>query len=496
MSKFNISITGLLIMTFAFGACHDELLDPIPESVLTTSNFYNTAKDMDLAVIGIYSKLQSNKQSAPSLLEVITDNVFLITTVHYTSPSEVEINDLSITPDNDIVASFWENAYNGIYRANSVLVNIDKPTNYTGSQKDQFIGEAKFMRALFYFDLVRLFGGVGKITSLLSIDESKNLLSASEGEIYDLIIDDLKDAISKLPPQSSIARGRAHKAAAVALLAKVYVFRKDWTNASTYLEQLFTEFNYSLLTDFNKVFKTEDNSEIIFAVKYIDGTNGQTVTNEYVPYTGIYGIVRSGWYYPPTWSLLKLYEDGDTRKAASITEMYKPFAASESDPYEWNPYVSKFLVPHTAGVGCGLDLPVLRLGDMILLYSEVLYELQQPDLALFQLNRIRERAFGNNAHNYTLSDIPDGNAFMDKLFLERRLELAFENERWFDIVRSGKLVGTMAQHETIFNDVTSTAIVVTLDPKPYMEKLPIPQRQIDQCNPGVLRQNDGYYGGN
>lgn len=407
-------------------------------------------------------------------------------------PGSIEADNLAINPDNDLVASYWEATYNGIFRTNAVIINIDQPNDYAASEKDQYIGEAKFIRALLYFNMVRLYGGVPKITSHISIADAMNIPKDSEEEIYNLVIEDLKDAISKLPPQSGISRGRAHKAAAVALLAKVYVFRKDWTNAKTYLEQLFSEFNYSLLTDFNKVFKTEDHSEMIFAIKYLEGTNGQSITSGYSHHTGIYQIGNGGGWLQPAWSVHKLFESGDTRKEASITEMWKPYNAQETDPYDWYPYVNKFMISFMSGLASGLDLPVLRLGEMILLYSEVLYELQQPDQALFQLNRIRERAFGDTSHNYTLADIPDRNAFMEKLILERRLELAFENERWFDLVRFGIFVSTMAQYETEYNNVTQTAVVKTLSPAAYMQKLPIPQRQIEQSNSGILIQNDGY----
>jgi hypothetical protein len=489
MLRNKFSFKGLLFIMLLLISCHDELLDPIPESVLTTTNFYRDANDLNLAVIGVYSKLQSDYPSYYNLMELTTDNVYLAPQA--VSPATIECDVMGITPANDIVAAFWEDTYNGIFRANSVLANIDKPADYKPDQKDQLTGEAKFLRAYFYFNLVRIFGDVPKVTTSLSINEARNTPRASESEIYDLIIDDLKDAISKLPV--SIDKGRASKGAAVGLLAKVYVFRKDWNNAKIYLEQLFNEFNYSLLNDFSKVIKTEDHSEIIFAIKYIDGTNGQLYSWQYVPYSGVYGVISSGVSLLPAWSLHKLYEPGDTRKASTIEEWWKPWSAKAADPASWYPYVTKFQAAGiSTNVGFGLDLIVLRLADMILLYSEVLYELQQPDAAIVQINRIRQRAFGNTLHNYTLADVPSREAFMDKLFLERRLELAFENERWFDLVRSGKLVEKLTSYEALYNYATQKPVMENLSVKSHMEKFPVPQRQIDQSNPGVLTQNAGY----
>jgi starch-binding outer membrane protein, SusD/RagB family len=490
MFKNIFFISGVLFLALIAGGCQKDLLNPVPQSVLATTNFYKTANDMNLAVLGIYDRLQSIKSSCFRYMELPSDNIYLGPWVE--TPGTIELENLGVTSANNEIADFYEASYNGIFRANCVLANVDKPTNYKTAQKEQFIGEAKFLRALFYFDMVRLFGGVPKITTLLSIEEGRNTPRASEAEIYDLIVEDLKDAIDKLPAKENIAKGRASKGSAVALLSKVYVYRKDWNNAKTYLEQLFNNYNYSLVPNFANVIKTEDNSELIFVVKYIDNTDGQGFSQAYCPYSGIYQVLSGGGNMNPCWSLHKLFLSDDTRKVTSITEMWKSWVATASTPAIWAPYASK-LIPSsiTYGVNSGLDLPILRLADMVLLYAETLYELQQPQQALVQLNKIRERAFLGTSHNYTITDVPDHDTFMDKLLMERRLELAFENDRWCDLLRTGKFVTVMVQHETQYNNVTP-ATVVTLNPKQYMRYFPIPQRQIDQSASGVLVQNDGY----
>ncbi|MGV3587319.1 MAG: RagB/SusD family nutrient uptake outer membrane protein [Adhaeribacter sp.] len=492
MKKNKILITGLLFLSLGLGACHQELLEPNPESLLTTANFFNSAKDMDQAVLGVYSRMQARKPGDYLLLEVPTDNLYLSSNTSVAGAPELDV--LAPTSANPLLNNFWISNYNIIFRANSVLNNIDKPTDYKAAQKDQFIGEAKFMRALTYFDLVRVFGGVPKVTVPLSrINESRRVPRNSEEEIYNLIIEDLKDAIAKLPVQTGIARGRASKAAAVALLGKVYVYRKDWPNAKTYLEQLFRDFNYSLVPNFANLWKltTEDNSEVIFALKYVEGTNGHSLSTDFIPNAGAPGVVDRGAEVAlPSWSLHKKYEEGDTRKAATITEMWRA-PNRPNDPLVWLPYISKYAVPHTYGAS-GLDLPVLRLADMILLYAETLYELNQPDQALEQLNKVRERAFGDASHNYTATDIPNREAFIDQLLLERQLEFAYENERWFDLMRTGRYTTVMTAEERIYNNTTKTPLVVTLAPKAFHKYLPIPLPQIDQAAPDVLAQNEGY----
>src|SRR5690606_7665080 len=130
------------------------------------------------------------------------------------------------------------------------------------------------MRALFYFDLVRIFGGVPAITSMVTVAEAREIARASEEEIYNLVIGDLEDAINNLP--ASMVTGRASKAAATALLAKVLVYQKDWTGAKTRLDQIFEDYNYVLEPSYEDLFRieTENNKEVIFAMPYVAGTNG------------------------------------------------------------------------------------------------------------------------------------------------------------------------------------------------------------------------------
>jgi len=136
---------------------------------------------------------------------------------------------------------------------------------------------------------------------------------------------------------------------------------------------------------------------------------------------------------------------------------------------------------------------VLRYGDVVLLKAEVLYRLNQPGLALIELNKIRERAFGNSSHNYTLADIAAPEDFLDKLLLERRLEFAGESERWFDLVRTGRFLTDLNAVERSYNYETKTSNdVVDKKPKAYQNHFPIPQIQIQQANAGVLTQNEGY----
>jgi tetratricopeptide (TPR) repeat protein len=472
------------------GSCHDELVNMTPPSELTTADFFKTSQDMDLAMLGVYNSLQVRKPNDYMLLELPADNLYRSS---YTSDAGAnEMDNLGITPENPLLYMFWERSYTGIVRANTILASIDTPTNYKAGQKDQLIGEARFMRALFYFDLVRLFGGVPRVTELLEVSEARSTPRSSEEEIYTLIIDDLKDALEKLPAKATAIKGRASKGAAAGLLGKVYVYRKDWDKAKTYLEMVNTQ-GYQLLPDFASLWKleNEDNNEIILAMKYTDFSNGHRMTSDFLPFNGKKDISSAGLEGVfPSWDLHKLYVVGDTRKDASIREYYTPPTPANA-PTIWFPHVGKFEVKQT-NQASGIDIPVLRYGDVVLLLAETYYNLERPDLALTELNRIRARAFGNLTNNYTLLQIATPEAFMDKLLLERRLELAFENERWFDLVRSGRLVTELSKEERNYNFQAGTVLTAPLQPQAHYKLFPIPLRQIQRSNSGVLVQNQGY----
>lgn len=487
MRKNRIFFTlGLTILSFT--SC--EVVDLEPISTLTEANFYKTADDMDKAVLGVYNRYQSRMPRDWALLEMPTDHLYMSSYRHIGGLEA--INNLDFQPQNDIIRNFWQASYNGIFRANSVLAYLDVPQDYSGSMKEQLEGEAKFMRALFYFDLVRVFGGVPRITGLLSIEESRETPRASREEIYSLIVQDLKEAVEKLPARENIVRGRADKGAATALLGKVYIYLKDWENALVYLEKT-DEFNYRLLDDFAALWtlENEDSDEVIFAMKYIEGENGHVLSSDFIPYFGVEGVASAGLEVALlAWGLHKKYDPEDTRKAATITEYWK--APGSSGSGEWRPYVNKYAVPHQGRTSSGIDLPVLRYADIVLLKAEALYHLNRPSEALTALNQVRARAFGNTSHNYTMQDISTPDDFLDKLLLERQLEMAFENQRWFDLVRTGRFMEELDQVEWSYNPATETAQVVDLDPKPNFQYFPIPQHEIDQASPGVLVQNEGY----
>lgn len=493
MKNITIKIVAFSLFTSLFlASCHKELLEPVPDSVLTTANAFNTAKDINLGVIGIYSSLQSKVQKDYLLMEMTSDNMYA--EYYATEPGLAEMEVLEISSENNILNNFWKVSYNAIFRANSILSNIDRPTNYSAGKKEQYTGEAKFLRALFYFDLARIFGDVPLVTEALSVSAAEQIGRTPKSAILEQVVSDLKEAISSLPGPSAIESGRASKAAAMSLLGKVYVHMEDWTNAKTYLGQVVNDFDYALVSNFKDLFslETENNSEAIYSVPFIEGTNGQGITYNFAPLGGIYGILSNGSRVGrPTWDLHTLYDPADQRFEVTISETQLTANSKPGDEPIWYPYINKYIVP-IAGSSSGLDIPILRLGDIILLYAESLYKTGDKEGALQQLNRIRERAFRDSNHNYSLSDISSEEEFMDVLLLERRLELAFENQRWFDLVRTGRFITKLAQFETEYNPGSGQAEIQKINVQPYMRYFPIPYEQIQLAAPGVIKQNEGY----
>lgn len=487
--KLYIAFT--LALGFSLSSCEESILNLTPPSTLTEANFYRNSADMESAVIGIYSRYQARLPKDWTLTEMPTDNIHR--TGYFNIGGLDEMNTLSFSPQNPLFANLWVSTYNAIFRANAVLKYIDQPSDYTGTKKNQLAGEAKFMRALLYFDLVRSFGGVPLITSHLSVEESKNASRATEEEVYTFIINELKEATNLLPEQTQMATGRAHKYSAAALLGKVLVYRKQWQEAITYLNQLDNK-GFALQEDYASLWDeaTEDNDEVVFSIKYLPNTNGQDLSTDFLPYFGVAGVsTRGNENAFPSWSLIKKFKENDSRKAATITEYWKaPTSGDDVQPH-WYPYVSKFANPHTAGAS-GLDIPVIRYADVLLLKAEALYFSGQQAEALALLNRVRERAFKGATESYAMEDIATETQFIDKLLLERQLEFALEGHRWFDLVRTGRYTTDLNTIEWSYNPVTKESQKVTFTVAPHMKYFPIPLSQIDLVNSGVLQQNEGY----
>ena len=368
---------------------------------------------------------------------------------------------------------------------NTVLDKIKDADISVVKNKTRYIAEAKFLRALAYFDLVRIYGDVPMITTEVNIEEAYHIGREKTDKIYDeVIIKDLNDAQNALPVKyTGTDVGRATMGAAKSLLGKVYLTRKDFTNAEVKLQEV-TTLGYSLLPKFTDLFdysKNEHHSEYIFDIEFEEGIGlGSNFTNTFIP-----NSVQMASFYKVSGgrgesnsvgdSLFNQFSSQDLRRDITVAVKggwidgngnFVPLLATTSQSY-----TKKYLTPVASGNDSRANWKVIRYADVLLMYAEALNENGKTSEALVQLNKIRTRAGVPAYSNLTQSET------REKIYLERRLELAFEGHRWFDLVRTGRALSVMQPYGM----------------KSYMTVFPLPISQIQLINDNSLfPQNTGY----
>jgi len=445
----------LIILAVLLTSCED-FLNQQPISSIGAESYFRNDAEVESGVIACYDGLQDmyNETYSFVLMEIRSDNT---TTINHEGDFDL-IDKFKDGPANSVIASYWTSCYNTIFRANTVLAYIDNVSD--PDLKDQYQGEAEFIRALTYFNLVRLFGEIPLVTEVVYEGDCDAYAAKSVDEVYDVIISDLEDA-ALLLPKSYEAKdlGRATSGAAKGILAKVYLTLQDYSSAETLLNELMgSSYDYRIIEDYNDVFYSEMNDEILFAVRYEAGVGGEGQDFSY-QMTMLGGIVRGN---NPTDDLLAAYEAGDARYDVSVTD---------------DLMCGKYLSDASAG-DAGNDWIVLRFADVALMYAEVSNELYGPtQTAIDLVNELRDRAA---LVQFNLADY-DKDSFRDAIAHERRIELAMESHRWFDLVRTGKAEEVMS--------AIGTSEGFTYES--YRVLFPIPQREIDVSD-GCLDQNPDY----
>ena len=486
-----IGIFTILLFVLTGSSCKKEFINLAPISNQTSATFFKTAADFQQGVNAVYDALQSQQAYGRTfyyLMEVRSDNTDIGDRgANAGIASQIDLFTEATT--NPFVTDGFAGSYVIITRANAVLDRIDA-AGIDDASKKQFKGEALFLRALSYFNLVRLYGNVPLVTRTESPNESLSDKRNPVSEVYAQIEADLKSATSLLPVSYAAADlGRATAGSANTLLGKVYVTQKKWSDAATVLKTVLP--TYSLLANYADLFRADNpvNAETIFTVRFRKGlspTEGNTFFSDMAPMIYINGTTYSGaTNNRPTVDLAKAYEPTDKRFAASMDTVYYRNATTLSN----GRYVKKYLdLPATTG-DQGNSFPVLRYADALLLLAEALneqaYSASTADgSALYYLNRVRTRA---GVPTYSGTDLPTQDAVRDALFRERRVELAFENDRWFDIIRYSKGLQTMQAH--LLKEYGLSSPVLTAN----RFLLPIPQREIEVHNDPVnFPQNQGY----
>ena len=458
---------GILSLSIVcLSSCQQGFLDLKPQSQPNVDKFYQTANDFGNAVNGAYDVLQSASQYGGdfnTLLEARSDNVL---DNDPSSNAGLRYNiDRFIEPTtNSVLRDTWGSLYTGINRTNLLLDKIDA-VSMDNTLKARYKGEAQFIRALSYFNLVRLWGKVPLVLKAGTTTDSRSYARNEVAEVYAAIEKDLTDAAANLPVSYTGADvGRATSGAAKGLLGKVYVTQKKYTQAITVLREVITSGTYRLLPNVADVFavNNKNNAEILFAVKFKKGVGGALPEGHALWYgTNIGDNIEP--------SLRAAYPAGDKRL---------PLTVQIPVPSNVNVVPRKFYDEFSSTNDVGNDFPVLRYADVLLLYAEALAEsaVQFSSDALTALNQVRTRA---GAPVYTEAQLATQAAFRDAVINERRLELALENDRWFDLVRTGRAVDA----------IKLTGITVPANRLVY----PIPQSEIDTYNnPSTFPQNPGY----
>ena len=490
---FKIAIAATYI--FSFASCD---LNILPLSNVEENSFFENEKDVNTALMGCYNGMQGAMFYEWTLTELRSDNTRLqgATTTNEVNLQLVALDNGTMNSSNANVRSYWEAVYKNISNCNTVLKPENLAVITTPELRTQYEGEALFIRANHYFNLVRLFGPVFIVTENISIAESLKKERSTIDDVYRLIVSDLKRIVDdRLLPIDYVAaqKGRVTLTAAQSLLAKVYITLGQYDLAKPLLQEVITRKGEQLVP-FQTIFdvNNEMNDEIIFTVRYQAGKMGigSPFGNKFAPLnSGTLVILGNGdGQNHPTTEILNAYATGDVRPEVSFATGY--IDPSKANPNIYYPYIKKYLSAVTSRYDGNSDWPVIRYADVLLLYAETLNETEGPTSNAFKyLNLIRKRA---GVAAYISTDLTSRFQFREAVLKERRLELAFENQRWFDLLRSGNAVEAINKH--IFEKEWDFYSTYQPAPQRLTEKyllLPIPQSVID-CNPGVISQNPGY----
>lgn len=477
---------GVIVLLSA-SSCNKDFLELAPISQQNGNNFYKTAEDMKNALTAAYGGLQfggTYYSSIHVIGDLRSDNTE-ITNVNAGADQDA-VDKFQNLATNSISSTTWSGHYQAIQYANTVIEKIEG-VNMDENLKARYSGEAKFLRALLYFNLVRIFGDVPLVTKVINNpDEGYSYGREPLTNVYNQIISDLKDAETALPYEYTGGDiGRATKGAAMGLLGKVYLTQKNWSLAATKLKELIDAAaltKYQILPSYASVFgvANENNRESMFEVQFKKAASGEgsPFTNQFAPIGSGSAVVSVGnplGQNIPTADMNNAYEANDARKAVSMRTSY----VLGGNTVNHN-YIVKYSGIPAANIDNDNNWIVLRYADVLLMYAEALneqgYVADGP--AFDYLNQIRNRA-GLGAKTSNNSDlalrVADQAAFRLAIEQERRVELAFEGHRWFDLVRTDRALDLLASkgmeaHHHIF---------------------PIPLSQID-INPGVITQNPFY----
>lgn len=486
--KLKYNLIAIALLGFSFSSCSD-FLEQNPQTDLSENDFYKTADDILSAVNGAYSSLQEGDIYGNWYVfgEIPSDNTRNQLSGSVTTQNEFD--QFYIDTQNSMIASFWKAAYKVINRTNTVLGRIDG-IEINAELANRYKLECKFIRALMYFNLVRVYGDVPLVLKEISISESYDILREPKENVYNQIITDLKEAQGLPVSYSTAEDGRATQGAAKALLADVYMTLHKYAEAETILAEIINSGRYGLLENtpgslnidgYKNVFSpvNHNSKEGIFEIQFLKGGYGEgsNYANNFAPEnsgTNVVAVGGTGGNNIPEMDIYNAYEEGDLRRDFSMSLGY--YDNRKNNEWVESRYVCKFMDVPYQNNDASNNYPVIRYADVILMYAEALNQNGKTAEACKYLNMTRRRGFGYQTTETSPVDLQttDKAQFALMVEQERRVELAFENHRWFDLIRTGRAVEVMKSKGFSLNETNLIC--------------PIPQKQID-VNP-KLTQND------
>lgn len=472
-------IISILFFLLAVLACSEDFLEPQPTSAISEEGYFQTDEELESGLLNMYDGIQgTNDRDRTSnhsiqyefyIAEMRSDNTRAKGNVE-SDADQAQFVNYSVRATNGIVADYYRSMYNIIYRANVVLDNLEVASE---ANQAKFEGEAKFVRAYAYFNLVRLFGDVPLVDKVIAPLETEISYTRVESSaIYKLIEEDLLMAISSL---DDTYKNRASKASAEALLAKVYLTLGEYTKAQVLCESIMNPSRgFALEESFKDIFYAEGNDEVIFAIGYEPD------------------LIRDSQSFSSEWLNAVGYTSGVNYVTAEMREAFDQFGGDRTfysirqDVIQPSEYQVAKYIPNgdeTLGIApiasdprlAGNDWIVLRYADVLLMHVEAILagaEATTSSNAIASFQEVRMRA-GITA---TVTSITK-----EDLLNERRVELAFENQRFFDLLRFGEAQNVLSGYATENGySFSSTALL-----------LPIPSSEIN-LSKGLLVQNPGY----
>lgn len=512
-----IHILSTLAFLTLVTACRKDL-NQTPISSATTETFYKQPADFIQGINAAYSSLRNYPDRLLYLSEIRSDNIYGVTA---TGRDWDPINDFApgIAP-NTYVEEAWRADFQGVFRANTVLDQIDKNGSYVGSTAlaTRLQAESKFLRAFYYFDMIRYFGKLPIIDHPVTVDEANTIGRSPVADVYKFIIDDLQFAIANLPADysgkfpsySATDVGRATKYAAEAILAEVYMARSgptygiegpgmasnEWNLALPLLQDIISSGKYTFNPNYANIFSYANqnptaNTEAVFDVMYLKGQNPivgadfpwQLAPQNYFNSLGINSAANGALGdIPVSTDLFNSYEAADSRKDFSINSAGYTYQGS----FDGQPFFKKYIditnVPTNSRFDWGINYIAVRYTDILLLKAECILNgaTNAPDANQTYVdntvNQVRQRANLTSIAGVTIAQLYD----------ERRREFADEGLRWFDLQRSGNLI-TIMNAWAAKDDVEHKINPVTANDIIY----PVPQSQLN-TTPGLYTQNPGY----